>query len=80
MYNNYITVSCCLAKTKIEFRGKGNRVYKYVFKVGEILNYSIENANEYSEDAIVVFLSKNEIVVHIQEPLAKILFFSAMKC
>ena len=59
---------------------KGNRVYKYVFKVGEILNYSIENANEYSEDAIVVFLSKNEIVVHIQEPLAKILFFSAMKC
>ena len=55
LYNNYIMAACCLAK--IQSRMKGHHVYNFAFKVSEILNYSIENDNEYSENAIAVFSS-----------------------
>ena len=47
--------ACCLAK--IQSRMKGHHVYNFAFKVSEILNCSIENDNEYSENAIAVFSS-----------------------
>ena len=68
---------CSLAK--IESRLKGYYVYNNAFKVGEILNWSIENDNEYIENTIVVFSSSKKSVGHITKPLAKIVF-SQMKC
>ena len=72
MYNNCIRASCCLAK--IQPSVKGHHVYNYAFKVGEILNRSIENDNEYSENAIAVFSSSKKMVGHTPEILAKIIF------
>ena len=69
--------ACCSAK--IQSRMKGHHVYNCAFTVGEILNCSIENDNQYSENAIVVFSSSKKIVGHIPELLAKILFL-LMKC
>ena len=51
----------------------------YAFKVGEIVNCSIETDNEYSENAITVFSSSKKMVGNIPEPLAEILF-PLMKC
>ena len=69
--------SCCLPK--IKSRVRGHHVYKYTFKVGEILNCNIENVNKYGVDAIAVFSSSKKMICHIPEPLAKIIF-PLMKC
>ena len=56
-----------------------DHVYNYAFKVGEILNCSKENDNEYSKNAIAVFSSSKKMVGHIPEPLPKTLS-PIMKC
>ena len=60
--------SCCLEK--IQSKVKRHDVYIYAFKVGEILNCSIENDNKYFENAIAVFSSSKKMVGYITEPLA----------
>ena len=72
MCNSYIVASCYL--TKIQSRVKGHLVYNYAFKVGEVLNFSIDNDNQYNENAIAVLSSCKKVVGHIPKPLAKILF------
>ena len=67
--------SCCLGK--IGSRVKGHHVYIYPFKVGKILNCSIENDNKYSKNATAVFSVSKKMVG--PESLAKILF-PLMKC
>ena len=68
--------SCCLEK--IQSKVKRHDVYIYAFKVGEILNCSIENDNKYFENAIAVFSSSKKMVGYITEPLALHVFFIFM--
>ena len=62
---------CFLAR--IQSRVKGHHVYNYAFKVGKILNCSIENDNEYSDDTITVSSGRKKMVGHTLELLAKII-------
>ena len=59
----------------------GERHEKIVnlFYKNSLLSCSIENDNEYSENAIAVFSSNKKMVGHILEPLAKILFPLSIK-
>ena len=64
-----------LRVAKILSRVKGHHVYHYNYKVGEDFSCAMEPSNIYSKNVIAVKeKNSNNIVGHIPEPLAKILY------
>lgn len=62
----------CVAK--VTSRVKGHHAFNYPYKVGDEFLCEIETTNQHSENAIAVLKGNKDVVGHVPEALAAILY------